>query len=286
MLLGALTVAVTPLLIFALSRLLFLRFLRTSALELLAHVFQLQDMAGFFMATALLMALCWLLGSASTAFISWRAYRSKRLAALTLAVGLCLQLGLTVFKIYSITSNGDETAGLDAAFKTVESSFERYAALSPPEVSVRERHDDWGDDFPEFGPYFAHLEVAVPITVHRPGTYRFYVEYKPMLKSIYPTDLQLTRTLLAGRDTVLVAFQPGMYRSPAYTGGLASVKAYCLVSPGEILDLAMPTLHLSRGRLRELESTWNKDSAMVPAVEEFVDSAGTAYPQNVERRHR
>lgn len=284
MLLGASTVVVTPLLIFALSRL--LRFLGASALELLADVFQLQDMAGFFIATVLLSALCWLLGSALTAFVSWRAYQSKRLAALTLAVGLCLQLGLAVFRIYSNTSNGAETASLDSAFKAVESSFERYAALSPPEVSVRERHDDWGDDFPEFGPYFAYLDVAVPITVHRPGTYRFYVEYKPILKSIYPTDVQLTRRLATGRDTLRVAFQPGMYRSPAYTGGLASVKAYCLVSPGEILDLAMPTLHLSGRRLRELESAWNQHSAMVPTVEKFVDSAGTAYPQHAERSHR
>jgi len=281
--LGALTVAVTPLFMFAASR---LRFLGTSALELLGRLLQLQDMAGLFVATALLTGMCWLLGSGTMAFLSWSAYRSRRLAALTLAVGLGLQLGFTVFKIYVGMSHGDEMAGMDSAFKEVESSFERYAALGPPEVSVRERHDNWGDDFPDFGPYFAYLEVAVPITVRRPGTYRFYVRYEPLLKSIYPTDTQVTRTLPAGRDTLRVRFEPGMYRSPAYTGGLAWVKAYRLVSSAQLFDLAMPALHLSERRNRELESTWKKDSAMIPAIEEFVDSAGTAYQQHVERSHR
>ena len=93
MLLGALTIVVTPLITFlvALPFLVLTGFRQGAGVELIAKVFHLEGLGGYFGAIMILGGLFWLLGLLTLGFLSWQLYRDRRLAALTMASAFAFQ---------------------------------------------------------------------------------------------------------------------------------------------------------------------------------------------------
>jgi hypothetical protein len=258
-----------------------------SALDSLGQVFHLQDMGRLFLLILVVVFLVWLAGIVGAVFISWVLYRSKRLAALTLASAMAIQLvGAIVWNAIEAQVHKNDKSDLaaeGAAFAALRKQIDGYADLGPPVARVTGRHDDWEDDRRAFGPYYESLTVSVPIRVRRAGTYRLRVHYEYMRECAYRYlgDQEETRALACGQETVQVSFPRGLYRSSEYTGSLTSVRAYYVLSRREFLELAKPNLHMSPRGLRNLEKELGRLDARAHGHnwEEYVDSSGTFTPR-------
>jgi hypothetical protein len=287
-LLGALTFVVTPLaaLLVAVPFLIMTGFRQGAAVELIAKAFRLEGLGGFFGAMMILGGLFWLLGCLAMGFVSWRIYRDQRLVALTVVSAFGFQIVRTIlsFTIATVTG-GHDAAGQDSAFAMVQRQIEGYAALGTPQVTVRGRHDDWGDDYLEFGPYYEFLDVSLPILVRRPGNYHLEVRYQGGHPELYSSGAGLDTTLAlgVGSDTLRLGFRPSMYRSPEYTGGSARAEMRYMITQRQYFALARPSLRMSSGGLRGLEAVFERDPQM--PRDEFVDSSGVFIPRTITKAY-
>ena len=281
---GALTYMVTPLttLVVALPFLLMTGFREGAGLEVIAKALHLEGLGGFFVAMMILGLLFWLFGILATGFISWRVYRSRSLAALTMAAAFGFQVvGAVVTYAARTWTEGRDIATMDSAFEAADARIRDFASLGAPEVSVRGRRDHWGDSYPQFGPYYEYMDVALPVLVRQPGTYHVEAQYQGAHPEIYNSgsSLDTTLALQAGRDTLRLSFRASMYRSPAYTGGRAWAETRYVMTDLDYLAMAMPMMRIAGGRRRELEKEFQKYGRMTR--EEFVDSSSVAIPQSI-----
>lgn len=234
-----------------------------------------------------LLSLIALAGDAIVTFVSYRIYRVRGLAALTLAAALATQ-AIALAVVHQV---GKAVAGHHAAERRIiEDEFartvHRYAALGDIRYEVSQPLDRIRDNYhPELGPIYRTLAFKVPVTVREAGIYHLSIRYQARAGPVkFDTGiLQSVDTLGAGDHELSTHFAlgdldyPSLW-SPASTGGEATAELRMKVDRmGLIRPYMMNANSMSRVRLdelREMEVVAN----VVPWQEMLVDSEVYAFP--------
>lgn len=206
-----------------------------SPLLLLARLFALQGLTGFFLAQFLLIAGLALTGDSLAALLSWRLSRSMRLAALTFVSAMGLQIAAVT--LFSPVPSGMPSPGADP-FQGRAAIGEVTAAVGEAyrEVEITNRH-------PEFGPLHKRLRITVMLSVGEPGAYLVTVRYGFARNGARGGTPQkrIARQLEAGEQRAEFTFEANEahgsygYWAPAKSGGEAEVQLFYLASRDELL---------------------------------------------------
>ena len=208
-------------------------------IEIIARIFRLQGLGGFFSAQAILILLFALVGDFATAVISWFLNRSKKLAAITFVSALIFQFGLLIIVVPVVLKKAEQRmqTGIQR-----EKSFEQYATIGDVSFEVQEPFSQqWGINgkLVELS-LFKKLVLIMPISVSRAGTYQVYAQYSD--REIGGTPMKdITQTLNAGTNIIKIEFLANEsreygYTSPKSVGGTAQIQLYYLASQKELLD--------------------------------------------------
>jgi hypothetical protein len=206
---------------------------------IIAGIFGLQELGGFFAAQCILLAFFALLGDFGAAIISWFINRSKKLAAVTFASALIFQI-IAAAVVLSLTLNKSQetmNAGIER-----EKSFEQYAAIGDVSFEVQESFSESraiNGKLVEVS-LFKKLILIVPITVSRAGTYQINAQYKDSEIGSTPRK-DVIQALDVGANTVRITFLANEsreygYSSPKSTKGTAQIQLSYLASQQELLE--------------------------------------------------
>lgn len=244
-LLGLLTFVVTPVVaIIVTTPFLFLGKISESfnPIIIIASIFGLRELGGFFAAQFILIAFLALFGDLVTAIISWFINRSKKLATITFVSAIVFQC-VSVAIVFSVTiKKSHETiqSGIEH-----EQSYQQYAQIGDASFDVQEPYSDPEIDnrHPEYGPMYKKLRVLIPVSVSQPGTYQVNVRYsfaKNGESGSTPMK-EMVATLGIGTQAMqieMLAHEISSYGfwSPASVSGTAEVQLSYLVSEKELLN--------------------------------------------------
>lgn len=209
---------------------------------IIAGIFGLRELGGFFAAQFILIAIFALLGDFGTAIISWFINRSKKLASITFVSALVFQIVAIAFVLPATLKKSQETmnAGIER-----EKSYEQYATIG--DVSF-EPQEPFKFSYALNGQLteaslFKKLVFAVPVSVSRAGIYEINVRYSNN-SSFYAnsnSSPSVRQPLNVGAHVVKIEFiadeAPNLgYESPSSVQGKASIQLDYLASKKELLD--------------------------------------------------
>lgn len=244
-LLGLLTFVVTGLITLIIASLFFFLgkiFGNFNPIIIIARIFGLRELGGFFAAQFILIAVFALLGDFVTAIISWFLNQSKKLAAITFFSALFFQILVTAFVTPAVLKKSQETMNRGIAR---ENSYKGYATIGEVNVNLQELF--------KF-PYalngrltevslFKRLVFTVPVSVSRAGKYQIYVRYVSnssfyansksppnIIKSLDVGDHLVNIELIAGAAANLG------YESPKLVNGKVLIDLSYLVSKKDLLN--------------------------------------------------
>lgn len=209
---------------------------------IIAGIFGLRELGGFFAAQFILIAVFALLGDFGTAVISWFINRSKKLASITFVSALIFQIIAVAFVLPATLKKSQETmnAGIER-----EKSYEQYATIG--DISV-EPQEPFKFSYALNGqlteaPLFKKLVFTIPLSVLRAGTYDVYVKYsgKSNFYANSNSSPNIRQTLSVGIHLVKIEFVAGEapnlgYEAPKSVQGKASIEVNYLASKRELLD--------------------------------------------------
>ena len=209
---------------------------------IIARIFNLQEMGGYFVSQLALFAVMGLAGDVLAALITWHRTRARQLALLTFVAAVVFQLvGVGVAQRDAATYGRkletqraeEKSRALPARLGAV--TFEVADPIDVAEVNFK--HTDWGQRYQK-------LVLLVPVTVVKPGLYQVTAKYDFEIEGLWcnTDNKSVDQRLEAGEQIVRIEFQGneahGSYGfwSPAKAGGSVVVKLSALVSEKEILD--------------------------------------------------
>ena len=206
---------------------------------IIAGIFGLRELGGFFAAQFILIAFFALLGDFVTAIISWFINRSKKLATVTFFSALIFQIIAVAFVLPAALKKSQETmnAGIER-----EKYFEQYATIGDVSFETQEPFSESrgiNGKLVEVS-LFKKLVLVVPISVSRAGSYQVNAQYSD--KEIGSTPMKdVTQTLNVGTNIVKIEFLADEsreygYTSPKSAGGTAKIQLSYLASQKELLD--------------------------------------------------
>jgi len=206
---------------------------------IIAGIFGLRELGGFFAAQFILILFFALLGDFGTAIISWFINRSKKLATVTFFSALIFQIIAVAIVLPATLKKSQETmnAGIER-----EKSFEQYATIGNVSFETQEPFSESrgiNGKLVEVS-LFKKLVIVVPISVSRTGIYQVNVQYSD--SEIGSTPMKdVKQTLNVGDNTIKVEFLSNEsreygYVSPKSVGGTAQIQLSYLASQQELLD--------------------------------------------------
>jgi hypothetical protein len=177
--LGLFTFALTPLVSLVITLpLLFLGKISEAynPLIIIARIFDLHDLGGFFAAQFIFIGALAISGDFAASVISWRTSRSKKMASITFLSALTFQF-IAIGIIIPLTIRQSQKT-MEASIAR-ERSYAQYATIGDVSYTLREQYSDQEitNLHPEFGPIFRKLEIVVPLSVSQAGEYQVTVEY-------------------------------------------------------------------------------------------------------------
>jgi len=216
---------------------------RFNLIVIIAGIFGLRELGGFFTAQFILIGIFALLGDFATAIISLFINRSKKFALITFISALIFQL-VAVTIIVPLTIKQSQRI-IEAGIES-EKSYQQYAKIGNVDFAIQPYSDSdrEANRYPEYGPIGKKLEIIVPISVSQEGSYLVAAQYrvsKEKLSTNTPMK-DVTQYLNVGNNVVKVEFlvnESGKsygFWSPKYVGGTAQVQLYYLASEKELLD--------------------------------------------------
>jgi hypothetical protein len=206
---------------------------------IIAGVFGIRELGGFFAAQFILILFFALLGDFGTAFISWLINRSKRLAFVTFVSALVFQIFAAAVVLPATMRKSQDilNAGIER-----ERSLQQYATIGDVSVEVQEPFSESrgiNGKLVELS-LFKKLILVVPISVSRAGPYQVDAQYSD--NEIGTTPMKDVRQALdVGTNVVKIEFLADEsreygYPSPKSAGGTARIQLSYLASQEELLD--------------------------------------------------
>jgi len=291
-LLGLLTFVLTPLVAIVITMPFF--FLgqiseNFNPVVIIAGIFGLRELEGFFLAQFILIASLALLGAFATATISWLINRTKRLAVVTLVSALVFQIVAFAITIPSTIKQSQKA--MEAGIET-EKSYRQFAKIGNVgyEIQPYAASEPIANTFPEYGPMGKKLEIIVSISVDQEGTYLITAQYtvsKENLSANTPMK-DVTRYLTVGENTVRIEFQANEsggsygYWSPTYVGGSAEIQLIYLASEKELLDKITSSSERSKKIVEQFlkDEGLDKQKAQTrPSINKFVEKKSVHFSQ-------
>lgn len=241
-LLGLLTFVITPVIAFIIAIPFF--FLGKvsgifNPIGIIAGIFGLRDLGGFFAAQIILIGFFALIGDLGTAMVSRFINRSKKLVVITFVSALIFQVGSVAIFLPPALKKSQQAMqrGIER-----EKSFGQYAEIG--DVTYEVQGVDPGLNFnnphPEFGDIYSKLKILVPISVSRAGTYQVNAQYSD--REIGSTPMKdVTQTFDVGTHIIKIEFLPNEsrdygYSSPKSVGGKAEIQLSYLASQKELFE--------------------------------------------------
>jgi len=240
--LGLLTFIITPLVALLFALLISKTGQAFNPLVMIAKFFSLQGLGGFFIAEIMLISIIALLGNFIVAIISWSISRSKKLAAITFCSALVFQFVSAAVSIPISMRRSGEIArqGIET-----ERSYQQFAKIGNVSYEVKEPGSDieMGNSHPEYGPKYKKLEIIIPVSVVRAGTYLITAKYGYSSGELRrsTSSKEITQTFSAGDHTVKIEFLANQisgygYWSPGVVGGKTKLQLYYLASKKELFE--------------------------------------------------
>jgi len=280
-LLGLLTFIVTPLVAMVIAiPFLFLGSDNLNPVVIIASIFGLRELGGFFLAQFILIATLALLGDFATAIISWFVNRTKKLAVITFVSALTFQVVSVAIVLPATVRKSQETiqSGIER-----EQSYQQYAKIGNVSFDVQEPYSDIeiSNQHPEYGSMYKKLQILVPVSASRPGIYQINVRYSfskegeigsaPMKEAV--------ATLGVGTQTMQVEFLAHEissygFWSPDSVGGTAEVQLSYLASEKELLNQIGSDPKVDQKILEQFlkeEGLDQREAQTKPTINKFVE---------------
>jgi hypothetical protein len=271
--LGLLTFVVTGVIAFVIAIPYFLLGTAAAGLDpitIIAGIFGLRELGGFFAAQFILILLIALLGDFGTAIISWFVNRSGKLAAVTFVSALAFQV-IAVAVVVPATMKMSQA--IMEAGSEHESAFERYAIIGEVTFELQEPFtDSRGIDsrLVEVS-LFKKLILVVPISVSRAGPYNVFARYTDHSEFGETLVKEVRQTLSAGSNIVRIEFLPHQsrqygYPSPKSVGGSAEIQLSYLVSRKALLGSLVSDRIIDQKILQQFMKDEGLDKGAKPAI--------------------
>lgn len=243
---------------------------------IIAGIFGLRELGGFFAAQFILLALFALIGDFGTAVISWFINRSKKLASITFVSALIFQVVAIVFILPAALKKSQET--MNAGIRR-EKSYEQYARVTDVSFELQEPFSESrgiNGKLVEVS-LFKKLILVVPLSVSRAGTYRVNVEYSD--NEIGSTLMKdAVGVLTIGTHTIRVEFLANEsreygYASPGSVKGTAQIQLFYLVSKKELLSSLKSASAVNQKALQRFmkDEGLNRGTSPDSTVNKFVE---------------
>ena len=282
-LLGLLTFVVTPVIAIVVAiPFFFLGKISESfnPIVIIAGIFGLRELGGFFAAQFILIAFLALLGDFGTAIISWFINRSRKLATITFVSALVFQVVSVAIVLPATIRKSQETiqSGIES-----EKSYQQFAQIGDVSFDVQEPYSDIeiGNRHPEYGPMYKKLRILVPVSVSQPGTYQVNVRYSfSKAGETGSTPMRdAMATLGIGTQTMQVEFLANEitsygFWSPASVGGTADIQLSYLASEKELLDKINSDSAIDKKILEQFlkdEGLDKREAQTKPTVNKFIE---------------
>jgi len=247
---------------------------------IIASIFGLRELGGFFAAQFILIAFLALLGDFGTAIISWFINRSRKLATITFVSAFVFQVVLVAIVLPTTIRKSQETIqyGIES-----EKSYQQFAQIGDVSFDVQEPYSDIeiGNRHPEYGPMYKKLRILVPVSVSQPGTYQVNVRYSfSKAGETGSTPMRdATATLGIGTQTMQVEFLANEitsygFWSPASVGGTADIQLSYLASEKELLDKINSDSTIDKKILEQFlkdEGLDKREAQTKPTVNKFIE---------------
>jgi hypothetical protein len=226
-------------------------------------------------------------GDAIVAFASYRVFRSRGLAALTLATALATQaVALGLDNHARSRAAARSNAERDSLGAELDHLVQGYATMGAIAYEVRDPNDQLDNRRPELGPIYRRLTLKVPVAVRESGIYRLRLRYETPDSIGFDSGLlESVDTLGVGEHELSVQFTvgeldyPGLW-SPATMGGRATAELCAKVDQARLIRSYLEGKQLGRAQLevvKQMESVAN----VAPWRDMWVDSAVTEFPGGV-----
>lgn len=247
---------------------------------IIAGIFGLRELGGFFAAQFILITFLALLGDFGTAIISWFINRSKKLATITFVSALIFQFVSVAVVLPATIRKSQETiqSGIES-----EKSYQQFAQIGDVSFDVQEPYSDVeiGNRHPEYGPMYKKLRILIPVSVSQPGTYQVNVRYSFSKggESGNAPMRDATATLGIGTQTMQVEFLAHEissygFWSPASVGGIAEVQLSYLASEKELLDKIGSDSTIDQKILEQFlkdEGLDKREAQTKPTINKFIE---------------
>lgn len=247
---------------------------------IIAGIFGLRELGGFFAAQFILILFFALLGDLGTAVISWFINRSKKIATVTFFSALIFQIVAVAIVLPVTLKKSQET--MNAGIKS-EKSYQQFAKIGDVTFDVQEPYSDIeiGNRHPEYGSMYKKLQIVIPVSVSQAGTYQVNVRYsfsKAGEMGSAPMK-DATETFGIGEHTMKVEFLANEissygFWSPAFVGGTAEIQLSYLTSEKELLDKINSDSAIDK-KIREQflkdEGLDTREAQTKPTINKFIE---------------
>ena len=206
---------------------------------IIAGIFGLRELGGFFAAQFILIAVFALIGDFGSAIVSWVINRSKKLAAITFVSALIFQIIFVAIVLPATLKISQKIMNAGIAH---EKSYGQYATIGDVSFELQEPFSESrgiNGKLVEVS-LFKKLILVVPISVSQTGTYQVYARYRDSKIGSTPMK-NITQALNLGANTIRIEFLANEsreygYVSPKSTKGIAKIQIAYLVSKKGLLD--------------------------------------------------
>ncbi len=247
---------------------------------IIAGIFGLREVSGFFAAQFILILFFALIGDFGTAIISWFINRSKKLATITFFSALIFQIIAVAFVLTATLKKSQETmnAGIER-----EKSYQQFAKIGNVTLEVQEPYSDVeiGNRHPEYGPMYKKIQIVIPVSVSQAGAYQVNVRYSfsKAGESGSAPMRDATATLGVGENTMQVEFLAHEissygFWSPVSVGGTAEIQLSYLASEKELLDKINSDSTIDKKVLEQFlkdEGLDKRNAKTKPTVNKFIE---------------
>lgn len=264
-LMGLLTFAIYPLILFIALAIFFVLGKISenfNPIIIIAKIFHLREIIGFFASYLILIILLGLLSNFGAAMISWRVNRSKKLAAITFFAALIFQI---IFVVTTFSATSKKSQENIASSKRQEESFKEYAhidddisfELEDPFTYAQALHGKV-----EEVSVFKKLTILVTISAKKAGNYKIYLEYRDNKIKGSP-DATIEQYLNLGKNVIKIELLSNQSSEYGYfdrklTQGSVKINLDYLATVQEILD----KITLDNPDERKLSERFFKDSGL------------------------
>jgi len=277
---GLLTFVVTPIIAMVIAVLFSL--LRIVAkgiypVVIIAELFNLRELSGYFATQIILVGFIALIGDVAVGAISWLINHSKRLAVISFVSALTFQIIYMAIVLPATLKKSQEVmnAGVPS-----EESFEQYAAIGDVSYEITEpflEHRGINGKLVEVS-LSRKLAMVIPIYVLHAGPYQINAQYSDSQIGSTPIK-DIMRNLDAGANTVKIEFfanesRERGYLSPKSVRGTAQIQLSYLASSKELFDKIKSDSRIDKNVLNQFlkdERLRGRDVQSETRINKFVE---------------